>query len=249
MRKFIQVMVSAASIMYAGAALADVAELQAFKLETLSSYWDGKVEVFSDVSGLTRIGLGNAGGFATYFENAGPVNGTADNPFLSFGLNTNAGYRVTGITLSATFRGTLIRAQWNGWEGFADNTGSIYFAATQNGTGNDLFRQHEAVIDLNGERTVLMGGAVSLPSSFVLNIDTWHSFSAQAAQDCSYYPPDVSICHWAGIAKVGMDITDVVLTVQTAPVPEPETYAMLLGGLAVTGFAARRRQRKAQRPA
>ena len=31
----------------------------------------------------------------------------------------------------------------------------------------------------------------------------------------------------------------------TTPIPEPETYAMLLAGLGVLGFAARRRQRKA----
>jgi hypothetical protein len=31
------------------------------------------------------------------------------------------------------------------------------------------------------------------------------------------------------------------------PVPEPETYAMLLAGLGVVGFTARRRQRPAAR--
>ncbi|MCX7294173.1 FxDxF family PEP-CTERM protein [Janthinobacterium sp.] len=34
-------------------------------------------------------------------------------------------------------------------------------------------------------------------------------------------------------------------TVSARPVPEPETYGMLLGGLALVGFAARRRARKA----
>ena len=33
-----------------------------------------------------------------------------------------------------------------------------------------------------------------------------------------------------------------VISAQTAPIPEPETYAMMLAGLAALGFLARRRQ-------
>lgn len=36
-------------------------------------------------------------------------------------------------------------------------------------------------------------------------------------------------------------INQVYFTVQTAPVPEPETYAMLLAGLGILGAVARRR--------
>ncbi len=43
-----------------------------------------------------------------------------------------------------------------------------------------------------------------------------------------------------------MSITSVLLnyTAATAPVPEPESYAMLLAGLGVMGFVARRRQKR-----
>jgi hypothetical protein len=34
-------------------------------------------------------------------------------------------------------------------------------------------------------------------------------------------------------------------TVSAAPIPEPETYAMLLVGLGMLGFAARRRKQQA----
>jgi hypothetical protein len=37
----------------------------------------------------------------------------------------------------------------------------------------------------------------------------------------------------------------IVLTIVTAPVPEPETYAMMLAGLGLIGLAARRRKQKA----
>ena len=44
----------------------------------------------------------------------------------------------------------------------------------------------------------------------------------------------------------GMSVSSVVLnyTAATAPVPEPESYAMLLAGLGVMGFVARRRQKR-----
>jgi len=41
------------------------------------------------------------------------------------------------------------------------------------------------------------------------------------------------------------DRTQYTSTVAALPVPEPETYAMMLGGLALVGFAARRRVKKA----
>lgn len=42
----------------------------------------------------------------------------------------------------------------------------------------------------------------------------------------------------------GWTVTPNVPTIPSAPVPEPETYAMMLGGLAMLGFMARRRKAK-----
>ena len=44
----------------------------------------------------------------------------------------------------------------------------------------------------------------------------------------------------AGSASLG-DWDDFVVGVNLSPIPEPETYAMLLAGLGLLGFAARRR--------
>ena len=44
-------------------------------------------------------------------------------------------------------------------------------------------------------------------------------------------------------AKVG-DLVSEGITLTITPIPEPETYAMLLAGLGLMGFVARRRQRK-----
>jgi hypothetical protein len=45
-----------------------------------------------------------------------------------------------------------------------------------------------------------------------------------------------------GVDRILMTFNAVPLSVAT-PVPEPETYAMLLGGLALIGAIARRRRR------
>ena len=47
----------------------------------------------------------------------------------------------------------------------------------------------------------------------------------------------------AGSAVLG-DWDDFVVGVNVAPVPEPETYALMLAGLGAMGFVARRRQRQ-----
>jgi hypothetical protein len=48
----------------------------------------------------------------------------------------------------------------------------------------------------------------------------------------------------AGAAHLG-DWDDFVIGVNIAPIPEPETYAMLLAGLGLMGFVARRRKKSA----
>lgn len=47
----------------------------------------------------------------------------------------------------------------------------------------------------------------------------------------------------AGSATLG-DWDDFVIGVNVAPIPEPETYAMLLAGLGLMGFVARRRKQR-----
>jgi len=46
--------------------------------------------------------------------------------------------------------------------------------------------------------------------------------------------------------RVDADYDDMVVGLKVTPVPEPETYALLLAGLGAVGFIARRRQRSRQ---
>ena len=65
------------------------------------------------------------------------------------------------------------------------------------------------------------------------NILTEYQFTNLAIGNYSYYV-------FGHINASGS--TPVEITFTSAPVPEPETYAMLLAGLGVLGFAARRRK-------
>ena len=54
---------------------------------------------------------------------------------------------------------------------------------------------------------------------------------------------DISVANGGGVNTFLYDSTGLSVTIAAVPVPEPMTVAMLLAGLGVVGFAARRRQR------
>lgn len=55
--------------------------------------------------------------------------------------------------------------------------------------------------------------------------------------DCDLTPSNTT-CGFSAVSPA------VKFALQTAPIPEPETYALMLAGLAAVGFAARHRQRR-----
>jgi hypothetical protein len=66
--------------------------------------------------------------------------------------------------------------------------------------------------------------------------DLWSLNASNLAADSSYYLQVTG-------SVVGKAAGDYWLNVGVAPVPEPETYGMLLGGLGLIGFMARRRNK------
>lgn len=101
---------------------------------------------------------------------------------------------------------------------FGDGTGSGYFGG-QNNVG--LVQNLQSFVYWSGTADVL------LPNNRAWNLDTNSAYQNIGPQDTEYSA-------WA--VRPG----DAV-----AAIPEPETYALLLAGLGLLGFAARRRQRKA----
>ena len=78
----------------------------------------------------------------------------------------------------------------------------------------------------------------------LLSLDSIYTFTFDV-----FGATDINTTGWN--AKVGVGYANATgmgpygITAQlTSPIPEPETYAMLLAGLGLMGFVARRRQRK-----
>ena len=69
------------------------------------------------------------------------------------------------------------------------------------------------------------------PGTYHALLTGWSTADSSGTGNATYNP----IVQMDGYAKV-------TYTYETAPVPEPETYAMLLGGLALMGVVARRRK-------
>ncbi len=74
----------------------------------------------------------------------------------------------------------------------------------------------------------------SYTGSFLLGVDFWNGGAIASWNNPSYPGATVANVRWREVT--------LTLDQQTAPIPEPETYAMMLAGLGLLGFAARRRK-------
>lgn len=103
--------------------------------------------------------------------------------------------------------------------------------------------QQTFAVDLNA----ITGFAGTLYSQDgTVNYGALTSTIGAKTQELSWGGPLASGTYRVDISGVTVaDRTQYTATVAALPVPEPETYAMLLGGLALVGFAARRRVKKA----
>lgn len=77
-----------------------------------------------------------------------------------------------------------------------------------------------------------------------LNEPEWYTLSISALNigRIVFDPCNSGLCPGSNAGIGGVVITDINTNTIAAPVPEPETYAMLLTGLGLMGFAARRRK-------
>ncbi|AXA91455.1 PEP-CTERM sorting domain-containing protein [Massilia sp. YMA4] len=162
--------------------------------------------------------------------------------YVSF--NVAQGYRVKSFTLSGTLTGSLSPASVPadtlprdfGANGVA-RTHSSWSLATSNGGDSITAARQDNLLGTQAFSMTYESeatGAFTLFLSNDITMSLWSAYRAVEAnglQSYEYFPSEASL-----------DTANVVLTIQLAPVPEPDTYAMVLGGLALIACVARRRR-------
>lgn len=151
----------------------------------------------------------------------------------------NAGYldcrgpiggNVNGNTAEATFLNSVWGHTWT-WQGKTGDAGAGPFAANQSGMTSGVLSFDSAVKGL-----------------FVLAIKggpdySYYEFNGGVAGITSLNFDTLGITK--GNGKPGPGLSHFGLYTTTAPVPEPETYALMIAGLAAVGFIVRRRKQQA----
>ncbi len=210
------------------------------------------MQLLSDNGGSVQIGLSGAGPLLN------PVHATAteyeyangDYGWTQLGGKVKQGYRITSITLSGAFSGALQAGQPDAvcgsncisQAGIATNAGGITWLVTGDGSvTTDVGQLDNVTSPQLLTRTVTRG----LDGDFTLDINSVLGVYTRAAQHSIYHNVNnefewVEEVFWPSEGSISLD--GMTLTVQIAAVPEPGTYAMLLAGLGLVGFAARRRR-------
>lgn len=156
----------------------------------------------------------------------------------SFATVGNAGYLdcrgpIGGNVNGSPSEAAYLTSQWGNtwtWQGKSDNAGAGPFAANQSG---------------------LLSGTLSFDSAvkglFVLAIKggpdySYYEFNGGAAGIASLQFDTLGITK--GNGNAGPGLSHFGLYTAMAPVPEPESYALMLAGLGVVGFMVRRRKQQ-----
>lgn len=203
-----------------------------------------QMNLLSDANGTARIAF-DVGMHNYNLDTAQPGGGgdTGDSAWHQLAGSVQQGYRITSMTLSAVINGDLYlesRPCNNCWEmeGEASNRAGIEWSLTQG--GHKVTLPGSELHNLIGQHTIELTAAQPLAPEFLLDISAYN-FAKAVGTYQEIWGSDWSSYHYLQ-ASSSIAITDYVLTVQVAPVPEPSTYAMLLAGLGVAGWAVRRRK-------
>jgi len=209
------------SLLTAATAHAAAIDTRAFTLDGAPSYPFADITLISDtVVGASFALDGLAQGLHSNVDSTGEAWATADTPWQNFyNISVKAGYRITGMTVTGTFDGALA--------GDADNEIALAFLAWPPGS-EPTWSPFARVTGLDGTHGWSIGtGAMSLDSAVLLGF--LGSASTYAA---SAWQPDTGT--WLG-SSAHIGARDVVLTVDIAPVPAPQSWLMLLAGIVVVG--------------
>lgn len=186
-------------------------------------------EVLSDAGGVTRIAVPiSAEAFSIHADAWATTYDTVT--LYPHGLMTPAaGYKVTGIAFSATVVGTYQPGDYDS-SVFNGGLWTMSICPDTSMCWGGEIASVGAFGNLNGTQQMSGGVWADRDQPFFFYSDLWM---------------DVQATHpWDGGPRgyASARLQDVVMTVFTSPVPEPQAWALLLTGLPLLGAIARRRR-------
>lgn len=230
-----------------GAQAATTIDTAGFSLSTVefSGNLPFDMQVLSDAGGITRIAMGGLEPTSAPLHHWGFVEFATAN----LAASVHQGYRIASITFSGVAAGgyavgqispTCLPSNCDGYPGSASNGAALRLQLTQDGTTTDLPRW--VANDMTGQSVFTYRVETSLTGAFGLQADTTIWANAEDAREYYSATPEqdwpTRITH---PSSAWSQMSDVVMTIEVAPVPEPGTCAMLLSGLGLLAGVARRR--------
>jgi hypothetical protein len=154
----------------------------------------------------------------------------------SYNGSTDFGYNITSQRSEMSYMYYVNLGLKGGFSSSADpifqaNYG-IFGNGTLNGTSEVSFGQNDVGLVKNLQSYVYWSGTEYAPNP---TGSAWYFYAGNGSQNADGYPIDFEFYSWA--------VRDGDVASVTAPIPEPETYAMLLVGLGLLGVVARRRRK------
>lgn len=251
-------LVLGATLMAGAAHAANQVEAQGFSARVTSSWYPHAFDmtVLSDTASTVRIALAGIGADEAYggafsrTSDSGPgiygnEHGYAEGASTDLGFSVKQGYRIASFTLTGNTIGSLDAAIFvptPGRDGL-DGRASTSVAWTLGKSFEDRAYAYQNDVQGIAHFSVEYTNATA-EQEFRLTIE--NALGAQLMSGYSSENPEAEFPFgWLHGASASVDYSDIVLTVNVVPVaavPEPGTYAMLLGGLALLGSVARRRR-------
>lgn len=218
-------------------------ESAALVFDNLPSYPDDRVSVLASSADVLQLSLsemisrnGSGGAGWSVYDDQGNIAQTSNRYDTGYQLTLRDGYRITSIEWNLTFEGQLQQAvsPIDPW-GWAANSTSNDIQLTSGGA--TVLADSRWLQDLNGSQSVQVTfNDIGFASQYGLLLQSEVWMGAQGI------PPNGILPGIPSFAS--LNLTGATLTIHTAvsAVPEPATYGMLLGGLALIGCVARRRR-------
>lgn len=153
-----------------------------------------------------------------------------------YDIGVKAGYKITGITVTGSFHGALAPAEWT-MPGVAGNELGFGFGTYH--TEHPLESNWATAKDLDGRKDFsLTLGTTALAGEFTVSFQGRNEVTAESVWYLDEWSNEQ---YWLG-SSASAGLGELTMTVNIAAVPEPQTWAMLLGGLALAGAMARRQR-------